>query len=369
MHFTRLKYRSFRNLEQAEFDPGPGINVLWGNNAQGKTNTLEGIYLLGHLKSFRTSHPGEFLKTGSASAGVASELDSNGVHVHLDLHISPEGRELRINGKSAGGAAALLDHVRQVLFSPEEVGVVRGPPAGRRNLLDRAIFQVDPGHLAKVQVYNRCLRQRNHLLKDQKPARETDPWTQALVEAGSFLRGARGVFVERLSPLFRETYHAITAGEESAEFRYPEGTPAREELPAVLAEQLFRRRDQERRLGMTLAGPHRDDPGFFVDGLDLRTFGSQGQQRSFILAFKTALVQFLEQVTGQTPVLLLDDITSELDSQRRKFFFNFLGSRAGQVFITTTDPGILPPDLLHGARFFRVESGALREDHAETRQI
>lgn len=362
MRFTQLQFHYFRNLRATGLDPAPGFNVLFGDNAQGKTNILEGIYLLGHLKSFRTSRNEDLITSGENEAKIKAAAQSGGVRTDLALKVLSEGKTVLVNAKRVRSAADLPEVVRQVLFSPEEVGLAKGSPAGRRSLMDRAIFQADPAHLYRVQQYNRCLKQRNRLLKEAKKPGEIAPWTAGLIREGARIRAARARFIADIHPLFTENYVTITGAVEKADLFYSAGPGPEAFHRETLAGELNSLGERERRLGTTLAGPHRDDVEFLVEGLPLRHYGSQGQQRSFILAFKTALVRYIEGLTGQTPVLLLDDITSELDGRRKDFLFRFLLARGGQVFLTTTDSTQLPGKSLPEAAFFRVEGGTLRQE-------
>ncbi len=357
-----LKFSAFRNLHQVDWCPEPRFNVIWGQNAQGKTNILEGIFLLATLKSFRTSRTEDLIAHNCAESAVAGTVTTNGVQRHIDLHLSSQGKRVRLDRKPVRRAADILGYLRPVLFAPEEVNLVKGPPAGRRDLLDRAIFQAEPAYLEIAQQYAAQLRQRNRLLREGADSRLLEPWTEGLVESGARIREQRSRYISRLRPLLEETYRQISAGREQASLDYPQEQPSRSDYEKALQRELSCNRAAEQRLGQTLSGPHRDDPLFSVDGRVLRSFGSQGQQRSFILAFKTAQIGDLEKQVGEPPVLLLDDITSELDSQRKNFFFHFLLEQRGQVFITTTDPGSLRGEGLDQARYFHVKRGKLYDD-------
>jgi DNA replication and repair protein RecF len=242
------------------------------------------------------------------------------------------------------------------------MGLIKGSPAGRRDLLDRAVFQADPTFLGRAQDYRRLLKQRNCLLKENRSAAEMLSWTDNLIRSGVRIRQDRFLYLRRLVPLLKECYRNITGGQEEADLLYPEGDDCVVKLEQALRRQLARVLERERRLGQTLAGPHRDDPQFIVNERPLRLYGSQGQQRSFILAFKSAQIMDLEAITGEPPVLLLDDMTSELDRQRQNFFFRFLQARKGQVFITTTEIRPLIEEGFRQARFYRVEKGSLVEE-------
>jgi DNA replication and repair protein RecF len=355
-----LALRRYRNLEETDLKFGPGFNILWGKNAQGKTNLLEAIYLLGHLKSFRNARGREIILHGSETASAVGLVDVAGVKHRVELLLELNGRTPRVNGKTVKKLSDFLGYLRPILFTPEEMALVKGYPSGRRTLLDRAIVQKDPLYLDRVQEFSRILRQRNQLLKNRTGHTELEPWNQALASSGSRIRLDRLEYLEEFLPLFKQVYRKITNNDEKSDISYP---IVKKSLP-VMTDDLYReldnRRQSEWRLGQTLAGPHRDDPDFLIEERALRTFGSQGQQRSFLLAFKAAQVISLEELLGEPPVLLLDDLTSELDVQRQKGFFDFLLARKGQVFITTTRPEILKGQHLNEARFFEVTQGKIK---------
>lgn len=365
MVLRQLVLHNFRNINKAEIVPETGFNILWGANAQGKTNLLEAIYLLGNLKSFRGARNEELVHGAAAHSSLKAKVECRGVTRTMELGIGRQGKSGRIDGKEARSAGGFLGLLRPVLFAPEEVGLVKGAPAGRRGLLDRAVFQADPTFLARAQEYRRILKQRNCLLKKGTSDGELAPWTENIVRAGARIRQDRIGYVRRLVPLLRETYRNIAGGTEEADLKYHEGSETLEDLENALRQELKRQQKREHVMGQTLAGPHRDDPQFLIEGRPLRLYGSQGQQRSFILAFKSAQIMDLESMTGESPVLLLDDMTSELDRQRQGFFFRFLLERRGQVFITTTDIRPLIDEGLSHARFFKVVEGTFLENHRE----
>ncbi len=355
-----LRYVAFRNITRESFAPAPGFNVFWGQNAQGKTNLLEGIYLLGVLKSFRAQRNDELIGLDHATARLEAAVTTAGVERHLDLRLSPQGKQIRLDGKGVRRAGEVLGTLRPILFSPEEVSLVKGSPGGRRDLIDRALLQVDPGYLERFQKFLQILRQRNRLLKDGAAERQLAPWSENYIVAAAAVRADRFRYTEELRPALQQAYRFIAQGGEEADLVYP--APPDLDFTSELRGAIDRCRVGERRLGQTQVGPHRDDPRFLVNGRPLRLFGSQGQQRCFILAFKAAQIEHLEQQTGEPPVLLLDDITSELDSQRKSYLFDFLRERRGQVFITTTDPDSLRHEGLNEARFYHVKRGKLHDD-------
>ena len=363
MVLEQLTVRQFRNLAEVTLGWGEGFNVIWGNNAQGKTNLLEAVYLLGHLKSFRGARTGELIRGGATRARVAGRLVSSGVVHHLDVTLEAHGQTPRLDGKPVQRLSQFLGTLRPVLFTADELILLKGAPAGRRALLDRAVLQADPGYLDRFQAYSRVLRQRNLLLRERAGEQELEPWSAALVEHGAQLRHDRGSYLARLRPVLADIGGEIADRGELLDLTYDvagELAVLREELRMELQRQAPR----ERQLQQTLAGPHRDDPEPRVDGQPLKLFGSQGQHRTFLLAFKAAQLLDLEERLGEPPLLLLDDLASELDAQRQASFFAFLRRRRGQVLITTTHPATLGEAVCPRARYFFVERGRIEERQA-----
>lgn len=351
---------NFRNIVRLNWSPDPRLNILIGNNAQGKTTILESIYLAGYLKSFRSAKNENFILQGQKSALIDISLVYSGINRKVRILFDKEVKDVRLNNKKPDSYQDFFSEIAPVLFAPEEIQLVRGTPTGRRTLIDRAVFQGNHRFIQASIDYNRYLRQRNKLLKEERGAEEISPWTQGLIQTGARIRAERIHYLERLSPLFRDVYGKITDNLEKAEANYPIDECDERVLAEQLSDEFSRMWVRERQWKQTLAGPHRDDPVFTIDDKSLRQYASQGQQRSFILAFKIAQIIELEQRTGETPVFLLDDLTSELDQQRQKFFFEFIQKRSGQVFITTTDiDPLIKRGLTHGS-FYAVEGGTIR---------
>jgi DNA replication and repair protein RecF len=357
MILNNLKLRYYRNLAGVDLTWNKHFNVIYGHNAQGKTNLLESIYLLGHLKSFRSARGQELIEHTAETAWVGATVSKGGVQHQLEIGLQKNGRNPRINGKTVQKLSQFLGYLRIVLFTPEELGNIKGFPAGRRALLDRAVLQTEPAYLDRVQEYERNLRQRNQLLKKQAGEEELAPWTEALIRTGSRIRHDRQNYIERLRPRLCQVYREITGATESAGLNYSVELTSREDVADQLAATFERLASREKSLGLTLAGPHRDDMDFQVNKRSLRAFGSQGQQRSFLLAFKAAQIMDLEDQFNEPPVLLLDDLASELDIRRQEGFFSFLLNRSGQVFLTSAQQPQLADSVRQTANFFKVDQG------------
>lgn len=362
MRLTRLHLRTFRNLEEANLSFGPRFNVFHGDNAQGKTNLLEAIFLLGTVKSFRMAKNADLIHWNDTFGLLRGWVDRNGVTREIAVLLEKHGKKVTIDRKSVSRMSDFFGNLNVVIFSPEEMGMVRGAPDLRRRYLDRAVFSSDVGYLHLYHEYGRILKNRNALLKTGGTA-SLDVWTNQLAEAGSRMIASRHRYLESLTPLLTEFYGAIAGKPETAEIRYQNhqirGPAGEEGIRESLLATLHSRVTEERRRGTTLAGPHRDDLEFLLDGKVLKQHASQGQQRSFILALKMAEIEHLRNRYAVPPVLLLDDMTSELDGSRNRNLMNFLDQRQMQVFITTTDLRNIKLDHIHDYPAFRIEAGRI----------
>lgn len=355
MKLRKLSLIRFRNLKQAELIPGDRFNIFHGRNAQGKTNLLESIYLLGTMKSFRMARSGELVSWGADGGAVQGWVERDGVTREISLALDRLGKRVRVDQKHVTRLADFFGSLNVVLFSPEELAMVRGMPDGRRKYLDRAVFSGDTAYLALHHDYYRILKHRNSLLRSGSDC-GLEIWSEQLAEAGARLIARRLAYLQAIAGLLQLFYTAIAGpGEEAAIAYRPHLVGAdglvedgREALLAALA----RTANEERRAGTTVVGPHRDDVDFLLNGKVLKQHASQGQQRSFVLALKMAEIEYIQARHGNPPVLLLDDMTSELDQERNRNLMDFLKSREMQVFITTTSlQNILLDDMADHTTF------------------
>lgn len=366
MRAEQMELRDFRNLRETVWRPGPGVNVIWGENAQGKTNLLEALWLFTGSKSFRGARDRELVALGRTEACLSLTFQAEEREQEAVLKIGSR-RAAELNGVPQTSASALAGRFCGVVFSPAHLTLVKGGPEERRRFVDAAYCQLRPGYLRSLREYLRALAQRNNLLKDCRghgdPAGQLDIWDQRLAVAGARLLRARAAYIERLGPVAADIYRGLSAGKEGFEVRY---RPAGEGLedPAgrdekTLAESLYRvfgeNRGEDMAAGFTTAGPHRDDLEVRIGGLSARVYGSQGQQRSAVLALKLAEATLLRNVTGEQPVALLDDVMSELDASRQDYILNHIHD--WQVFVTCCDPG--PLRRMEGGVEFHMKQGRL----------
>ena len=359
MKLQRIQIHSFRNIINAELFPDERFNIIVGDNAQGKTNILESIFLLGTMKSFRMVKNADLITYNFPFSLVKGWGVRDGVVREISLSIRASGKKAFVDQKPVVRPSDFFGTINTVVFSPEDISMIRGLPEMRRRYLDRAIFSGDTGYLSIHHEYFKILKNRNALLKKG----DTDGlavWTERLADAGARLMEKRETFIEEIQGLFREYYCSIAGLEEHAFLRYHsriiEKNRSRNSLCDALHHALVKSTAEELRRGTTLFGPHRDDLECMLNSKPLNHHGSQGEQRSFILALKMAEIEYPEK-DGDPPVLLLDDMTSELDRSRSGNLMEFLRRKEMQVFITTTTPENILLAGKHNIPTFPVEDG------------
>ncbi len=346
MHIVSLKLINFRNYSRQELVLNPGINVFCGNNAQGKTNLLEALYYLAVARSFRTSQESEIVRLGNDFfylKGIFMTRD--GSRLAEIGYQQPHRLQIKENGKTFKRGDYIYRHP-VVIFYPDDLFLVKEGPSVRRRFLDMECSRIKPLYYCMLRDYYRALRQRNRFLKENRGCRSVDPlamepWEKALIEMGSWIIKERIQFISSLEPQAQSHFGSLTAENEAISLRYRSTISFGENIEGVelyYKEQLEEGRLSEIRKGSTQCGPHLDDFTVMVNGLDVRKFGSQGQQRSAVLALKMGEVDLFKSAMGENAVLLLDDVFSELDEERRRRLFQFLSRRADQSFITTAVP-------------------------------
>lgn len=366
MNVTRLAFENFRNLENGSITPCDSINVIHGSNAQGKTNLLEAIWLFTGGHSFRGTKDTELPRLtdgrNADCAALSMALFTEGRDQNLELYFKNGRRSSVINGVEKKTGSALVGKFCAVIFSPEHLLLVKEGPARRRAFIDGALCQAKPVYARILANYNKSLLQRNTLLKEivRHPELEDtlDVWDERLVLFGVQVMLERIAFCSLLAPKAAEIYAGIAREKEEVTFRYApfDGAETEAELGEKFFTALKNARGTDIRMGYTSAGPHRDDLTMEINGLSARTYGSQGQQRSIVLALKLAEADILFEKTGERPVILLDDVMSELDMSRRDYLLNHLDGR--QVFITCCDPETVR--LMEKGKGFFVENGFVK---------
>jgi DNA replication and repair protein RecF len=356
VHVAHLRLRDFRNYARLDADFQPGFHLFLGDNAQGKTNILEAIYLVARLRSFRGAAGGELVRHGQKGYFIGATVLSDTPH-DCRIYWAPQERSLTLDGRAIRRVSEYLGVLRAVVFSSEDVQLVKGPPARRRRFLDLLLSQTHPAYLALLQRYAQALRSRNALLKQARlDEAALEGFTRELISAGSQLLQFRNDLLPVLAPLAGQAYQRIAGGPEVFQVSYQPG------VKNDFAVELAQSKPRERLLRSTCVGPHRDELRLALDGRSADLFGSEGQKRSVAIALKLAQAEYLTSLHGSPPVLLIDDILGELDARRRAAFLPLLHriDRAGsQVFMTATEEH-WPDELSQKLHKWEVKAGVLR---------
>lgn len=360
MLVKRLMLNNFRNLEEIEIQPAEGVNVIFGENAQGKTNLLESIWLFTGCKSFRCRRDREMVGFDAPFAKNIMDFFAHGREQSAILYIDQKRTAMK-NGVTLKSPAELIGDFYAVVFSPSHLSLVKEGPAFRRRFLDTALCQLKPSYAKALAKYNHTLQQRNALLKDIQFHPELldtlDAWDDRLSSYGAAVVAERVKYTTLLSEQSAQIYAGLSSNKEKLKINYVSNFGGYDGDAQTIKDLLKARFSESRRDDifnkMTVAGPHRDDLQIQIDALSARAFGSQGQQRSAALALKLSEANIIKEVTGEEPVILLDDVMSELDETRQDYILNHLGKR--QVFITCCDPTTVL--RLCEGRTFHIEEG------------
>ena len=362
MRLLSLDVRDFRNLARVRLEPSPRATVLVGRNGQGKTNLLESIFFLTTLKPLRGVRLAELVRFGATSARVEGSFDGPGGARRVAVEVEPGARTAFLDGKPQDRLDDYFEGLAAVCFSPDDLLLVKGGPEGRRRFLDRAAFNRWPAVLAEAREFLRALRERNAALRTASPEVEQS-FRTPLVRAAARLLVRRQALVRELAPRVATAFAEIAGGDGPAArlaYRPASGMPVegdeaalRDRLEEILALRLERDRDR----GYTSAGPHMDDLTLALDGRGARLYGSQGQQRALVLALKIAEIENLRASLGRPPLLLLDDVSSELDPDKNRYLLRYLGMLPAQAVLTTTDRRLLESAAGPDTVFYRVEGG------------
>ena len=333
-----------RNLKPLALEPRERFNVFSGDNGQGKTNLLEAIFVVAALRSFRTSKLADLIAFGTERAKLGARVVKDDLVRLYDVELAPGARKVALDGKAVRPLARYFGGFNVVVFTPEDLGLPRASPSDRRRFLDRGVFNLRPDYLTTAQDYERVLKTRNSVLRkvgdgglDRRQAEDLlAVYDQQLAQLGADVIAARKRFLSAVTTELTSAFSSITRTGLAVEARYVVRSAA--ETPQAIAAALVAARMKDFATSATQVGPHRDDLVFELDGHEAGSYASQGQLRAIMLAWKTAELQVLGRAHGDPPILLLDDVSSELDPQRNEFLFEHLASLAGQCFITTTHP-------------------------------
>jgi DNA replication and repair protein RecF len=377
MLLERLRLRNFRNYASLDIELFPGKNVLLGNNGQGKTNIMEAIYLCGTGKSYRTSRDTDLIRWGESTFYTASRFLRKNGDLLVEVACSLErGKRIRLNGVHQDMGMEYIGAANVVIFGPDDLRIIKGGPVERRKFMDLEISAVHERYRKDLANYRRILTQRNTFLKDARHLvgsmhgkAALDVWDEQLVSVGARVMVKRAKVIDDLSVLAQNAYKEISSSgllelTYRPSFEVVDSCPTDEQemtqkWSALFRKELLRLRQAELMRGITLAGPHRDDITFTLDGVDMRAFSSQGQQRTAVLALRLAELEFIRNEMGEDAILLLDDVSSELDPSKRAHLWKYI-DRGIQTVITTTDEKALD-ELSKPGKVFTVQSGSVQE--------
>ena len=358
-----LKLKNFRNYDLLNVEFDGSTNIFYGNNAQGKTNILEAVYLSGTTKSHRGSKDRDMIRFGEDESHIETVVEKNGISYQIDMHLkknSPKG--IAIDKVPIRRASELFGIVHFVFFSPEDLNIIKEGPAGRRRFIDLELSQLDKIYLNNLSNYNRIINQRNSLLKDiygsnQQHLLETlDIWDMQLAAYGTKVLDRRKEFVRQVNEIISEIHFRLTGGKERLSLTYESS------IGEMSMEQALKKnRERDLRMKSTSVGPHRDDLCFLSGDLDIRKFGSQGQQRTAALSLKLAEIELVKRIIGDTPILLLDDVLSELDKNRQNYLLDSIHDI--QTVITCTGLDEFVNHRFSINKIFHVKSGHVAKEN------
>ncbi len=350
MRITKISVDGFRNLERVELSPCPEINVLCGENAQGKTNLLEAVWLCSGEKSFRAARERDFIGFDRDRAEINIEYENSfrTETVSLTLSRNPKEKKILLNGVKLKSSSELIGRLLPVIFTPEDLELTKGSPEARRNYIDLCISQIKPNYRGVTNKYEKILEQRNAALKNiflgNSKSAELDIWDIQLARQGAYISMMRNTYTSILMTNAAELYDDISRQKEKLELSYVstvyDSLDGRTDYKGVMSEEYYSKlvstRDEDIRFGYTQTGVHRDDIAVKINGISVRDFGSQGQNRSCALCMKLGQARALMNEVGEMPVILLDDVLSELDKYRRDFVLSQINN--AQIFITCCEP-------------------------------
>lgn len=367
MIIKSLELENFRNYDSLSMSFDSGTNILYGDNAQGKTNILEAIYLSATTKSHKGSKDKDIVNFHADEAHIRTYVVKDGLENRVDMHLrKSKSKGIAINGQKIKKAADLLGLLNVVFFSPEDLSIIKNGPAERRRFVDMELCQLDSFYLYNLNNYNKIVNQRNKLLKDlyfQPGLKETlSIWDSQLVSYGSKIIERRISFVKQLNEIIYDIHKKLSGGKEELEIVYePDVSMEDYERSLTLSQE------RDIKLKMTSTGPHRDDFSFMVrkidsnEAVDIRKFGSQGQQRTAALSLKLSEIELVKKLTKDTPLLLLDDVLSELDSNRQNYLLNSIGGI--QTIITCTGLEEFVNNRFEINRIFKVSNATVTQEN------
>ena len=356
-----MKLKNFRNYELLSLRFDKSTNIFYGDNAQGKTNILEAVYLSGTTKSHRGTKDKDMIQFGANESHIETIVEKNGIKYQIDMHLkknSPKG--IAINKIPIRKASELFGIINIVFFSPEDLNIIKNGPGERRRFIDLELSQLDKVYLNNLSNYNRIVNQRNHLLKEidyNKGALETlDIWDIQLIQYGNKIIERRQKFIEKINKIISNIHKKLTGNREDIKIVYEPSNGA-----LSFEQALLKNKEKDLRIKSTSVGPHRDDIAFLVSDIDIRKYGSQGQQRTAALSLKLSEIELVKQSIHDTPVLLLDDVLSELDKHRQNYLLDSIHDI--QTLITCTGVDEFVNHRFSINKVFHVQNGQVTKEN------
>lgn len=370
MYIESLKVKNYRNYEDLEMNFENKVNVILGENAQGKTNIMESIYVLAMAKSHRTSNDKDLIRWDEEYAKIEGRVHKRNSTVPLEIVISKKGKKAKFNHIEQQRLSQYIGNMNIVMFAPEDLHLVKGSPQVRRRFIDMEIGQVSPMYLYEYTQFQKILQQRNHYLKMLQIKKQTDlemldVLTEQFIQYAVKILEKRFQFLSILQKWAEPIHRGISRNLETLTIQYKPSVDVSESMDLskmveVYEEKFVKIKQREIDRGVTLFGPHRDDLIFFVNGRDVQTFGSQGQQRTTALSLKLAEIELIQSEIGEYPILLLDDVLSELDDYRQSHLLNTIQGKV-QTFVTTTSVDGIDHVTLREASTFEVNHGSMKQ--------
>lgn len=357
MFIKSLELMNFRNYDFLDLRFSEGTNILYGDNAQGKTNVLEAIYMSATTRSHKGSKDRDVINFSAEESHIRTYLDKEGIEYKIDMHLRRnKSKGIAIDGQKLKKAADLLGLLNVVFFSPEDLGIIKNGPAERRRFVDMELCQLDNFYLYNLNHYNKIVNQRNKLLKDlhfDSQLRDTlSIWDTQLIAFGSKIIERRSIFTEQLNEIIYGIHKNLSGNREELLVKYEPDVKI-EDFEAAVENS----RERDIKLKQTCVGPHRDDFSFLIGNADVRKFGSQGQQRTAALSLKLSEIELVKKITNDTPVLLLDDVLSELDGSRQRLLLENIGNI--QTVVTCTGLDEFINNRFEIDRVFKVVEGSI----------
>ncbi len=355
MRLNNLKLNNFRNFAQNEIALTGGTSVFYGGVGEGKTNLIEAIFLLSVGRSYRTSEMHHVISWGKEEAYVRGEGGGQAGDITVAIKVTKTGKKYEINGENNKKSIDLIGSLHSVMFHSEDLAIVGGAPQVRRKYLDIAISQSSKNYAHNLRDYYKILKQRNSALFDRS-TEEAKVWDDQLANIGAWLTRVRAKVIEEISPPADRIFKSLAGNEEKLEIIY---LPSGDADPDKLKDKLIKATYMDMARGITSVGPHRDDFKLLLSGVDARHFASSGEKKTIVLALKLAEVEFISSVTGETPILLLDDVFAMLDLKRSRALLDVTGDKT-QCLITVTDLSPLKKEFSPNARFYEVVGGTIK---------